>query len=312
MKNNKLLLVLIGILFVAILGYIFKKSANIAFSPININKKLQVSTSFYPLYFFSSEIGADKVEGKNITPPGSQPHDYEPTTQDIATIEKSDILILNGVGLESWGDKVRSTLQNKKILIVTPSEDLNTMRETVENGKHVRDPHKWLSPKLAREMLTPITDAFSFVDPNNKSYYQDNKSRLEKKFDQLDEFYISSLSNCKQKDIITSHAAFGYLASAYGLNQVTIAGMSPDEEPSVKQLAEVAKFAKSHNVKYIFFETLVSQKLSDTIASEVGAKTLVLNPLEGLTGDEIKQGKNYFTVMEDNLKNLQTALECTK
>src|SRR5258708_33486523 len=112
--------------------------------------------------------------------------------------------------------------------------------------------------------------------------------------------FRSGLANCKQKDIITSHAAFGYLASTYGLNQVPIAGLSPDQEPSAKQLAEVANFAKQHNVKYIFFEKLVSPKLSETIASEIGAKTLVLDPLEGLTEYDIKSGKGSFSGMQEN------------
>ncbi len=135
---------------------------------------------------------------------------------------------------------------------------------------------------------------------------------LNQKLDQLDKTYAEGLKTCKQKDIITSHAAFGYLATRYGLNQVAISGISPDEEPSSQQLAEVAKFAKENDVKYIFFESLVSPKLSETIAHEIGAKTLVLDPLEGISDDDIKQGKNYFTVMENNLKNLQKALQCSQ
>lgn len=306
------LLILSGVLALVAFQFVDNTRLKTKSIPTPSTQKLQISTSFYPLYFFASEIGGEKADVTNITPSGSEPHDYEPTTQDIAKIEKSDVLILNGVGLEPWGDKVRNNLQNKKIVIVTPSEDLDTVMEAVENGKHMRDPHKWLSPKSAVKMLEPITDAFIFVDPQNKSYYQMNRNRLEKQFNELDELYTKGLADCRQKDIITSHAAFGYLAAAYSLNQISIAGLSPDEEPSAKQLVEMSKFAKEHNVKYIFFESLVSPKLSDTIASEIGAKTLALDPLEGLTEEEMKQGKNYFSVMEDNLKNLQTALECTK
>ena len=124
--------------------------------------------------------------------------------------------------------------------------------------------------------------------------------------------YRQGLSNCAEKNIITSHAAFGYLATTYGLNQVSISGLSPDAEPSPQQLADIVKFAKDSHVKYIFFESLVSPKLSQAIANEVGAQTLVLNPIEGLSDEELAQGKDYFSIMRNNLKNLQTALQCAK
>jgi len=118
--------------------------------------------------------------------------------------------------------------------------------------------------------------------------------------------------DCQLKDIVTSHAAFGYLAAAYGLNQIAIAGLSPDAEPSPEQLADIVKQARTDKIKYIFFESLVSPKLAQTIATEINAQTLVFNPLEGLTKDEIAQGQDYFTEMRNNLTNLRTALQCAK
>lgn len=126
----------------------------------------------------------------------------------------------------------------------------------------------------------------------------------------LDKDYRSGLSKCNKKDIITSHAAFGYLAKEYGFNQLAIAGLSPDEEPTLQTLKNISDFAKKNNVQYIFFESLVSPKLSETIANEVGAKTLVLNPLEGLSIQDIAEGKNYFTEMRSNLNQLKIALQC--
>jgi len=157
-----------------------------------------------------------------------------------------------------------------------------------------------------------INEGFDKADPANRAYYDQNAKGLDSSLDQLDAQYKAGLQSCQQKDIITSHAAFGYLGAQYGLTQVPISGLSPDAEPSNQQLAEVTDFARAHHVKYIFFESLVSPKLSDTIASEVGAKTLVLDPIEGLSNDNIQAGKNYFTVMQQNLKNLQLALACSK
>lgn len=277
----------------------------------NNSKKIQVAASFYPLYFFASEIGGDHAEVKNITPAGSEPHDYDPTTSDIARIEKSNMLVLNGGTIEAWGDKIKENLKGTNVEIVTAGNSLLT-QPLIEKDRTFPDPHIWLSPKLAKKEVNNITEGYVKTDPDNASYYLANEKSLDDKLDLLDQEYKQGLSNCKQKDIITSHAAFGYLAGAYGLNQVPISGLSPDSEPSSQQLVEVVKFAKAHSVKYIFFESLVSPKLSETIAREVGVKTLVLDPLEGLTDDEIKQGRNYFSVMDENLKNLELSLQCGK
>ena len=293
MKNKKLIFAALSAVFI-IAGFMVKNPQE------NKNNKIQVTASFYPLYFFGSEIGGDKAEVKNITPAGSEPHDFEPAAKDIARMEKSDILILNG-NLESWGEKIKNNLKGKNVIIIVAGEGLFTQPP---------DPHIWLSPKTAKIEIEKIGQSFVRADPANSSYYQANEKTLLEKMDKLDRQYRDGLSRCKKKDIITSHAAFGYMASAYGLNQVSIAGLSGREEPSARQLGEIVKFARKNNIKYIFFESLLSPKLSDTIAKEIGAQTLVFNPLEGLTGEEIKLGKNYFTVMEDNLKNLQKALEC--
>lgn len=305
MDKKYLLGLIIGIVFVGILTLVI----NNAQKPTVKSNKLQVTTSFYPLYFFSSQIGGDKANVVNITPAGAEPHDYEPTAQDIAQIENSKLLVLNGGGLEAWGDNIQKNIDPQKTTVVIAGQDL-TNQKVLENGQNVIDPHVWLSPQLAKEMVDKITGSFIKVDPINTEFYQANANTLKTKLDNLDSEYKQGLGSCRDKNIITSHAAFGYLATSYGLNQVSITGLSPDAEPSPAQLADIVKFAKANNVKYIFFESLISPKLADTIATEAGAKTLVLNPIEGLSKDEISQGNNYLTEMQNNLANLRTALQC--
>lgn len=271
--------------------------------------KLTVATSFYPLYFFTNAIGGDQVEVRNITPAGAEPHDYDPSTQDIANIESSKVLVLNG-GVEAWAEKIKNLLQGTNVTVVTAGEGLLT-RKLTENGEVMADPHVWLDPVLAKQEAHAIAQGLATADPANASYYASNEQALDAKLDQLDQSYKQGLVTCASKDIITSHEAFAYLASRYGLNQVPISGLSPDAEPSAQELANVANFAKSHGVKYIFFESLVSPKLAETIANEVGAKTLVLDPIEGVSGEDQAAGQDYFTIMSANLKNLQTALGCT-
>jgi zinc transport system substrate-binding protein len=159
-------------------------------------------------------------------------------------------------------------------------------------------------------MTDKILAGFIAVDPTNTNYYQTNEVKLKADIATLDTEYKQRLANCVSKDIVTSHAAFGYLATTYGLTQVPISGLSPDAEPSPKQLADVADFVKKNNVKYIFFESLVSPKLSETIARETGTKTMVLDPIEGIIPEDLAKGYNYLTVMESNLKNLELVLQC--
>ncbi|MGB2791079.1 MAG: zinc ABC transporter substrate-binding protein [Candidatus Moraniibacteriota bacterium] len=273
--------------------------------------KLQVVASFYPLYFFSQQIGGDKASVTNIVPAGAEPHDYEPTAQDMARMEKSGLIILNGSGLESWGDSIGKNINTAKTIIVVTGEGLTT-REMTREDQLTTDPHVWLDPVFAGKMVENITRGFEAANQENAIYFRENANQLLEKLKDVDIAYRSGLQKCAEKNIITSHDAFGYLAAEYGFNQVSIAGLSPDAEPSPSQLADIVQFAKVNNVRYIFFESLASPKLSQTIATEVGAQTLVLNPIEGLSDDEISKGKDYFSVMYDNLKNLQTALQCTQ
>jgi zinc transport system substrate-binding protein len=295
--NKKILFLFFGlILAVALIVFIFRST------PTQTFNKLPVTASSYPLYFFASEIGGEKVNVINITPAGMEPHDYEPTARDLAQIENSKLLILNGLGLEAWGDDVRKNNLSKNIIIVG---------EKLDDQKMIAgDPHVWFSPSLAKLIADKILAEFIKVDPANANYYQADAEALKFKLDGLDKNYQTGLKNCTQKNIITAHAAFGYLAAEYGLKQIAIAGLSPNAEPTPKDLINISRLAKENNIKYIFFESLISPKFSETIANEVGAKTLVLNPIEGLTQKELLDGKNYFTIMRDNLVNLKIALQC--
>lgn len=307
----KKLALLIGVAIVVTgIFFVFKKTANTPTVPPSKDEiNIQIVTSFYPLNFFASEIVQDKADVYNITPAGAEPHDYEPTTRDMVRIESADLLIVNGADFEPWAKDMPQILKNTDTVIAVTGAGLMRKSKIAED-ESIRDPHVWLSPLLAKKQVEIILNALVKVDPKNEAFYKNNATALITKLENLDQEFKQSLSSCKKKDIITSHTAFQYLADAYGFNQMSVAGVSPDEEPSAQQLVKVAEFAKKNDVEYIFFESLVSPKLSETIAKEVGAQTLVLNPLEGLTDEEIAGGKNYFTEMKNNLTNLKIALEC--
>jgi zinc transport system substrate-binding protein len=306
MKNKFLLLVLMALIISGIAVVFFY---NLISKTQNSRHKLQVMASFYPMYFFASQIGGDKAQVHSITPAAAEPHDYEPTTQDIVRINQSQMLVLNGGQLEPWGDKIRDQLHGTKVLVVTAGIGLAN-RTLNENGQTVQDPHIWLDPALAKIEVANIEKGFEKIDPKDAIYFQANAAKLSQELDALNQEYKAGLANCQRKDFVTSHAAFGYLAAAYGLNQVAISGVSPDEEPSPQKLAEITDLVKKQNIKIIFFESLVSPKLSQTIANETGATTMMLDPIEGITDNDLKAGHTYLTVMQQNLSALREALEC--
>jgi len=309
-KNNMNKIFLVSLIIIVGLGGLLFLNNSTKINSSS-NGKLQVTTSFYPMYFFASLIGGDKANVFNITPAASEPHDYEPTTQDIARISRSNMLILNGGKLEAWGDKIKDQLQGTNVVIVTAGDGLAN-KQINENGQMIQDPHVWQNPLLAKKEVEAIEKGFEKINPKDASYFQANAKKLEGELDQLDVEFKQGLASCQKKDFVTSHAAFGYLAAQYGINQVAISGVSPDEEPSSQKLAEITDLVKKENIKIIFFESLVSPKLSLTIAQETGATAMVLDPIEGISDDNLKAGKNYLTVMRDNLSNLQIALQCSK
>lgn len=308
--DNKIKILFFTLLAIGLFVYILTTNIKSQSSRITTpSTRLQIVTSFYPLYFFTTQIVQDKADVHNITPAGAEPHDYEPTTKDMVKIENSRLLIINGARLEGWAENIKNILSGQNTTILSVGEKIANLN-MVEGSTQISDPHIWLNPTLAKKEVEIITGNLIIIDPTNSQFYVDNSKILIDKLEILNNHFKTELSNCRKNNIITSHAAFEYLAKEYHLKQTAISGLSPDEEPSPKKLAEVAKFARQNQVDYIFFESLVSPKLASTIAQEIGAKTLVLNPIEGLTDEEIKNGKTYFTEMQNNLINLKIALQC--
>lgn len=311
--------------------------------------KLNVQVSFYPMYEFTKNVAGDLADVHTLVPAGMEPHDWEPTPQDMASIEKADVLVYNGAGMESWIDQVTDSLGNDKLIQVEASHGIDLLEGTEDEHDHDHadgatndehdhdhadeaateehdhdadaeegqghdhdhgglDPHVWLSPALAVKEVRNIEAGLAQAAPEHAEQFKQNADAYVTQLELLDKDFKVAVTDSKRKDFITQHAAFGYLAQEYGLKQVPIAGLSPEQEPSAAQMASVIDFAKEHQVKTIFFETLVSSKVSETIASEVGAKTAVLNPIEGLTEDEIAAGMDYISVMRQNLEALKLAL----
>ena len=277
------------------------------------NGKLKVIASFYTMYDFAKKIGGDKVEVTDMVPAGTEPHDWEPSTKDLIEMEKSDVFIYNGAGMEQWVDDVLESLDTEELTTVKASKGIKLLKnEGAHEHDHAQssenDPHVWLDQENAKKEMKNIKDALIKADPKNGSYYEANYKKYAKECDELNTLYKEELSKLKKKELVVAHEAFGYLCHAYGLEQMGIEGLSADDEPDPKQMSEVIDFAKKHKVKTIFFEELVSPKVAKTIAKETGATAKMLNPLEGLSNKKIKAGEDYFSVMKQNLSAIKEAL----
>lgn len=280
-----------------------------------VEGKLNVVTSFYPLYFLAEQIGGKDANVINMIPAGVEPHDWTPKSRDLDTVSKAQLFLYNGAGLEGWvNDFLQGLPRDSKLVTVEVSKDIPKISGNPEDEDdhpdegHV-DPHTWVSPKSMMVMAKLVLANFIAADPEHKASYETGYNALEQKLSALDKEYSDKLSGVKKKDIVTSHQAFGYLARDYGLKQVAIMGLSPDAEPKAQDLLNITKFVKENDIKYIFFEELVSDEIARTLAREARIQTLVLNPLEGLTPKEASNGDDYFSLMEKNLQNLVLALQ---
>lgn len=281
------------------------------------SKKLQIVTTFYPMYYFTKEVAGSSANVELLIPNGAEPHDWEPTAKDMAKIQDADVFIYNSQYFELWTEKVLKSINDSNLKVVEAASGIKLMdalesEDEEEHGhsEHTssKDPHVWLSPVLAQLEVNTIAKALEQADPKNKDQFQKNAEALNAELADLDHLYKETIDKAKKKEFVTQHAAFGYLAKQYGLTQIPIAGLSPDVEPTLGKLAELTELTKKKKVKIIYFEEMTSSKVAETLAKEIGAKTEVLNPLEGLTKKEQEQGLDYLDVMKNNLESLKLSI----
>lgn len=275
--------------------------------------KIQATASFYPLYEFTKAVGGQYAQVSSMIPAGAEPHDYEPSAKELAEAHRSQVFVYVGGTFEPWANKFAAEFSGKKVVAsdVIELEHLDHQESETETHEHGdTDPHFWLDPVLAQQVVTAIADKMSEVDPEHAQEYKQNAVAYNQKLAALDQTYQTGLKNCQERTIIATHDAYNYLAHRYNFSVMPITGISPEDEPSAGRMAEIADIVRQQNISYIFFESLVSSQLADTMSQETGAKTLVLDPIEGVRREDQQAGKNYITIQEQNLKNLQLAMAC--
>jgi len=264
----------------------------------------KILVTFYPLYQFTKAIGKEKIDASIIIPPGIEPHDWEPTIQDIQKMKDADMIVINGAGLESWITKITSI--NPNVMIIDTSSGIPLLEKDSNGFDKItkKDPHIWLDPILAKKQVQNIADGLIKLDSQNANYYQQNANDYKAKLDMLDNEIRTDFSTCDKKDFLAFHDAFSYFSKEYGLHQHTIVGgLDPETEPTAPALQQITKDAQSLGLNVIFTEEAANPRVSQVIADEIHGRVLVLSPLE-ITDKNI----DYISKMEENLSNLKEAL----
>lgn len=265
---------------------------------------LEVVATVYPVAEFARWVGGDGVRVTLLVPPGVEAHSWEPSPRDLVNLRRARLFLYNGAGLEPWVSRVVDG-SPASLHQVETTKGIDLIRR---NGQP--DPHVWLDPVLVAQQVETIRTALAQAIPADAATYDTNARAARARLETLDRRFREGLVSCQRREVVVSHDAFTYLARRYRLTLITLAGLTPDVEPSPAQLAHLVKAARRTNARTVFVESLVSPRLAETLARELGAEVRVLNPIEGLTDAEAREGKDYWKLMEANLEALRAGLGC--
>lgn len=268
-----------------------------------------VVASFYPLAEAVRQVGGERVDVENLTAAGAEPHDLELSPGQVEDLEDADLVVVMGRDFQPAVEEVASRRDGPTVVVLDALAARGV--EGLDEGDAEEDAHVWLDPTLVQEIVRTVADSLSELDPENATEYETAAQRYVRELALLDEELAAGLADCERREIVTAHDAFGWLARRYDLEQYAISGIEPDQEPSADRIAELADLARERGVTTVFTETLVSPDVAETLAREAGGlRTAVLNPIEGLTDEQVDAGDDYVSVMRDNLQVLREALGC--
>ncbi|MCM3757694.1 zinc ABC transporter substrate-binding protein [Sporosarcina aquimarina] len=289
--------------------------------------KLDVYTTVYPLQYFTQRIGGDTVSVKSIYPAGTDEHSFDPTQKEMMKLADADLFFYVGLGLEGFVENAEKTLKNQHVTLLSTGDHIDSTKlmeghhhdssdgdehehshEGEEHSEGTTDPHVWISPVLSLDLAKAVRDGLTEQAPENKELYEKNFEALKSDLESLDKEFATMADQATSKKFFVSHAAFGYLANEYGLEQISIAGLNTQNEPSQKELAHIVEEAKEAHVKTILFEQNVSSKLTKVVQNEIGADSAILHNLSVLTKEDVANNEDYFSLMKRNIQVLSKAL----
>jgi zinc transport system substrate-binding protein len=276
--------------------------------------KIKIVTTLFPLYDMAKKIGADKAAVSLLVPPGVEPHTFEPKPTDIVRINEADIFVYTGKFMEPWAEDIIKGVISKKLIVVDASKGTRMIPAVFHDEDETAgalDPHIWLDFDNAKIMVRNIAQALETRDSADKAFFAQKAYDYNRKLTDLDAVFQRALHTCKKKEIVYGgHYAFGYWAKRYGLRYLAAQGVSPNAEPTAKDLARLVEQIKKNNIKYVFYEELTSPKIAETIARETHAKLLLLNAAHNLTKDQFERDVTFLGILKADLENLKIGLEC--
>ncbi len=292
-------------------------------STSNADEKLKIYTTIYPLQDFTAKIGGEHVDVESVFPPGVDAHTFEPTSKTMVNLAQADAFIYSGIGLEGFVDSAKKTLANEDVQLVEAAQGIELSKNEESHDDHAHeeenhddhghnhgdeDPHVWIDPVLSISLAENIKDSLIELKPEAKEDFEKNFETVKADLTALDQEFKDTIENASKKEILVAHAAYGYWEKRYGLKQLSVAGLSPTNEPSQKQLQAIIKEAKEHNIEHVIFEQNLQPKIAELVQKEIGAEALTLHNLESATKEDVENNDDYFSIMEKNIKTLKKAL----
>jgi zinc transport system substrate-binding protein len=281
------------------------------------NGIITVYTTIFPIEDFTKKIGGKHVSVKSVYPAGADAHTFEPTMKTMMEIADSDLFIYNGAGLEGFVEKMKTSMKNENVTMVEATKGIDLISDghghseehaDHEEADHDADPHVWLDPVYAVTMAENIKNALLEKKPDAKADFEKNFESVKAKLKEIDAELRKTVDSAKRKEILVSHASYGYWEQRYGLKQISIAGLSPEHEPSQKQLQSIIEKVKKERIPYIIYDQNPLTRITETIQEETGTKPLTLHNLEYITAEDEKNNEDYFSIMESNIANLKKAV----
>ena len=286
------------------------------------DSRLKISASFWTLAHFTKKIGGDRVSVVSITPSGAEPHEFEPTARSVQKVYDSGVFIYLDESFDPWAARLDKSLQKSGVSVLSMERAMKSFLDSPRPMRHAlvvkdnsaphasRDPHFWLDPVHAATMASIIRDTLARVDPEGADVYKENASEFIRAIRVLDAAYRKALQPCRTRHVVVSHDAFSYLAKRYNFQVLAITGVSPQQEPTARRLAELVRAMRAKGIGYVLVEPFGSTRAARALASETGAGLFELNPIGALNEKDISTGRTYLSIMRDNLLVLKKAMQC--
>jgi zinc transport system substrate-binding protein len=265
-------------------------------------RQMRIVVTIYPLQYFAQRIAGAQADVRALVPSGAEAHGFAPTAGDIVALAEADLVVANGLGLEPWLERALDALESPPPLVEASTSGSTRLGEL--------DPHVWLDPLLAMGQAERIADALVSVDPTRSTQIEANRAALAGDLEALHASFEAALASCRLDSFVTAHGAYGYLADRYGLTQVALTGLSPEAEPSARDLASAVELMRDQGLQHVLREPVLSAGAVEAVASEVNATALDIHQIGSVTASELAEHTDYFGLMRDNLRSLSTALEC--